>query len=226
MTPPTRPYSPQRLFSTKQTNRPSGGGCRANPTRSNGPAPPPRHRAPPPPRTSRQDHRRGRQDPRMQRLEGVTHRERPGQRLPQGCPRHAGVLRGRGGAPRGAGRAHQAGPAEGVVGGLQRHARCSPGRAGGRGRPDSRVRGNGGPWPAADRGLHPRADQGGPARRLPGTDRTMGSLPHDPAGPAQAACSPYLHVVIEECALRRAVGGPSAMRRQLQHLLEVGTCPT
>ena len=36
---------------------------------------------------------------------------------------------------------------------------------------------------------------------------------------------PTLHVVIEECALRRAVGGPGVMREQLQHLLEVGNVP-
>ena len=37
---------------------------------------------------------------------------------------------------------------------------------------------------------------------------------------------PRLEVVLEECVLRRPVGGPSVMRAQLQHLIEATTLPT
>lgn len=39
------------------------------------------------------------------------------------------------------------------------------------------------------------------------------------------ADSPTLQVVIEECALRRPVGGHSTMRKQIQHLLEISDLP-
>lgn len=39
------------------------------------------------------------------------------------------------------------------------------------------------------------------------------------------AAPPILQILIEECALRRPVGGHSAMRKQLQHLLEASALP-
>jgi DNA-binding XRE family transcriptional regulator len=223
--PPARPYSPQRLFSTKQTNRPSGED--AVPTR---------------PGPTVQRRRLGIELRRLREQAGKTIDEvakilecsdSKVSRIENGqvsaSPRMSATCWSSTGSRRSAARSWSSTPGwpgGRVVGGLQRHARCSPGQAGGRGRPDSRVRGNGGPWPAADRGLHPRADQGGPARRLPGTDRTMGSLPHDPAGPAQAACSPYLHVVIEEWPFAGLWVVPARCGGSSSICWRSGTCPT